>query len=141
MKIYYKPSNRKSFSQKNSSTDSGENVKNKIEKINNNINSQEEEIKYINKYIKGIRNKENLYNLNEKNFPKKLNIKEIFTKMNIEQIASNVNEEKRNELLKLSLSEKEKEKNSGRITNSQKNEKKNIYNDKEMKNEINNQEK
>ncbi len=141
LKIYYKPSNRKSFSQKNSSTDSGENVKNKIEKINNNINSQEEEIKYINKYIKGIRNKENLYNLNEKNFPKKLNIKEIFTKMNIEQIASNVNEEKRNELLKLSLSEKEKEKNSGRITNSQKNEKKIIYNDKEMKNEINNQEK
>ena len=39
------------------------------------------------------------------------------------------------------MSEKEKEKNGGRITNSQKNEKMNIYNDKEMKNEINNQEK
>ena len=36
LKIYYKPSNRKSFSQKNSTTNSGENAKNKIEKINNN---------------------------------------------------------------------------------------------------------
>ena len=61
--------------------------------------------------------------------------------MNIDQIASNVNEEKRNELLKLSLSEKEKEKNGPKMFNPQKKEQKNLYNDKEMKTEFNKQEK
>jgi len=89
------------------------NSKNKIEKKieNFNANAKESEIKYINRYIKSIRKKDNIYNMNEKHFPKKLNLKEIFKKMNIDQIASNVNEEKRKEIMKFALDKRENEKN------------------------------
>ena len=143
LKLFYNPSKKEeknNITQENNSINYDENTKNKNEKIidnNDNINTQEEEIKCINKYIKGIRSKSDISNINENNFPKKLNLKEIFKKMNIEQIASNVNEEKRKELFKLSLAKKEEEKNE----EATKKEVTNIINEKEIKNEINKQEK
>ena len=100
----------------NNSNNLNDNSKNNLEKTkeNNNVNSKEEEIKYINNYIEGIRKKDSFSNINEQNFPKKLNLKEIYRKMNIDQIASNVNEDKRKELMRLSLAKKEEEKKNER---------------------------
>ena len=98
--------NHQNISQNNAGRKSSGSINN-----DNSNNSQGDEIKYINKYIREITNRGNVYNMNQSYNPKKLNLKEIFRKMNIEQIASNVNEEKRKELMKFALAKKEEEKN------------------------------
>ena len=112
--LYNAPKNgeKNDNTRKSSANNIEANSKNKIERIieNFNANAKENELKYINRYIKGIRKKDNIYNMNEKHFPKKLNLKEIFKKMNIDQIASNVNEEKRKEIMKFALDKREDEK-------------------------------
>ena len=98
--------NHQNISQNNAGRKSSGSINN-----DNSNNSQGDEIKYINKYIREITNRGNVHNMNQSYNPKKLNLKEIFRKMNIEQIASNVNEEKRKELMKFALAKKEEEKN------------------------------
>ena len=121
-----------------------ENSENKNENLNQNVNnSQGDEAKYNKKmtiYIKDIRNKSyNIYDMSEKNFPKKLNLKEIFKKMNIDQIASNVNEQKRNDIIKIAKAKREEEKNNENNLFSQKKENVNINKEEQNKiKEINN---
>ena len=127
LKIFYNPNKN-----------NVENIENKL-KEDKNSNSKEEGMKYINKYIKEIRNMTNLNEAKEKKIPKKLNLKEIFKKLNIEQIDSNIIQEKKTELFKSSLIKKEEEKSNEIGRNSKKLEEKKIINEKESKIRINNQ--
>ena len=124
-------------------TNNDENSKNNNEdtKINNN-NSQGDEIKYNKRmtiHIKDIRNKgNNIYNINEKNFQLKLDLKEYFKKMNIDQFSSKVNEQKRNDIIKFAMAKKEEEKNYDNDFYRKKKENQNIINETQIKNEIDN---
>ena len=128
---------------KKSITNNDENSKNNNEdtKINNN-NSQGDEIKYNKRmtiHIKDIRNKgNNIYNINEKNFQLKLDLKEYFKKMNIDQFSSKVNEQKRNDIIKFAMAKKEEEKNYDNDFYRKKKENQNIINETQIKNEIDN---
>ena len=77
---------------------------------NNSNNTQSKDIKYGNKNIKEILNKDN-NNTKEKNNPKKLDLKDINKKLNLEQITSNNNEKKKEEFMDFVLVQKEEEKN------------------------------
>ena len=124
-------------------TNNDENSKNNNEdtKIYNN-NSQGDEIKYNKRmtiHIKDIRNKgNNIYNINEKNFQLKLDLKEYFKKMNIDQFSSKVNEQKRNDIIKFAMAKKEEEKNYDNDFYRKKKENQNIINETQIKNEIDN---
>ena len=142
LKIFYNPAKNEEKHNIQRKTNSNQNIENSKVQKNNTLNiSKEDEIKTINRHINGIRHKESFYNINEKNFPKKLNLKEIFKNMNIEQIASNVNEEKRKELMKLSIAKREEEKNNENVFNSSHKEEENINSEKEIKSEKNKPEK
>ena len=157
LKIFYNP-NQKNEQQNtvkinNNPIKIEENSKNKLKEDNNANNSQEKQKKYINKYVKVIKNKEDINELKEKNNPKKLNLKEIFKNMNIDQKVSNVKQEERKELINLPLTKKEvesevkeeeeveeeEEKSDEIEINSKKIEEKNIIIEKESKDEINNE--
>ena len=103
--------NNENINQNNNTKAIEENKNDEIAPKEKELSTEKLALIKMEKHISDIRNKKKDDTISSKTIPKKLNLNEIFKKMNIEQIASNINEGKREELIKLAQKKKEQEEN------------------------------